>query len=80
MESSVSPKYQVTIPKEVRKKFPNLKPKQLVKIYEMDGKIIVEPKLSLKDVVGILGKPPRSGKGMSFDKIRKEAYKNYRKV
>ena len=80
MESSVSPKYQVTIPKEVREKLPNLKPYQKVYVIERDGEIIIKPKYTIKELAGILGKPPRSGKGMTFEEIRKEAYKKLKKV
>lgn len=34
----------------------------------------------IEDVIGILSKPPRSSKGKIFAQIRKEAYKNLRKI
>lgn len=78
--SSVSPKFQVTIPKAIRKKFPSLQPFSQVEISEKNGVILIKPRRSIKDVIGILGKPPVSGKGLSFNTIRKKAYENMREI
>lgn len=57
--STVSPKYQVTIPKEVRKYFDFIEPYRKVHVRKSkDGKqIIIEPKKDIVDFVGILGEP-----------------------
>lgn len=49
---TVSPKFQIVIPKEVREKM-NLKAGQKLFIYEVDGSIRVEPPRSVKELRGI---------------------------
>ena len=49
---TVSPKFQIVIPKEVREKL-DLKPGQKLVIYELGGSIRVEPPRSVKELRGI---------------------------
>lgn len=79
-EISISPKYQVTIPKEVRKRFPEIVPFNKVIVEVSNNVIQIRPQKKVADLVGILGSPPVSGKGKSITDIRKEAYKMQRKV
>lgn len=62
--TSVSPKYQVVIPKEVREKV-RMKPGQKLYIYEKNGIIHLIPQVSLKRLRGSL-----QGRGISLDNIR----------
>jgi AbrB family looped-hinge helix DNA binding protein len=80
LDSSITSKYQITIPKTIREKFPEFKKSNKVQFKIVNNQIIIKPKKRLKDVIGIMGPPPISGKGMSFEDIRKEAYKEARKI
>jgi len=52
MQTTISSKYQVVIPKPVREHL-NLKPKQKLTIIEKDGMLILIPQASLDDLRGI---------------------------
>lgn len=49
----LSPKYQIVIPKEIRKNF-NLKPGQRLQVIERDGHIEVSPILTPDQLLGYL--------------------------
>lgn len=49
---TVSPKFQIVIPKEIREKM-KLKPGQKLFMFELDGKIHVEPESSIQELRGI---------------------------
>ena len=49
---TVSPKYQVVIPKPVREHL-NLKPKQKLTVIEKDGMLILIPQVSLDELRGL---------------------------
>ncbi len=49
----ISPKYQIVIPKEIRKSM-NLKPGQRLTLLEKDGRIEVRPLLSPEQFIGFL--------------------------
>lgn len=51
--SLLSPKYQIVIPKEIRKSM-NLKPGQRLQFTEVDGKIEVRPILTPEQLIGFL--------------------------
>ncbi|MEI8037580.1 MAG: AbrB/MazE/SpoVT family DNA-binding domain-containing protein [Verrucomicrobiota bacterium] len=51
--SLLSPKYQVVIPKEIRKSM-NLKPGQRLQFKQVDGKIEIRPILTPDQLVGFL--------------------------
>ncbi len=51
--SLLSPKYQVVIPKEIRKSM-NLKPGQRLQFTEVNGKIEVRPILTPDQLIGFL--------------------------
>jgi len=51
--SLISPKYQVVIPKEIRKAM-NLKPGQRLQFKQVDGKIEVRPILTADQLIGFL--------------------------
>ena len=51
--SLLSPKYQVVIPKEIRKAM-NLKPGQRLQFKQVDGKIEVRPILTPDQLIGFL--------------------------
>ena len=56
--SLLSPKYQIVIPKEIRKSM-NLKPGQRLQLTEKDGKIEIRPILTPEQLIGFLkGKEP----------------------
>ena len=61
---TVSSKYQIVIPQEVRKKV-NLKPKQKVVVVEKDGVIHLIPEKPTKESRGF-------AKGVTTDKLRLE--------
>ena len=50
---TVSPKFQVVIPKEVRKAL-NLRPGQRMQVVEYDGRIELIPERDLKELRGFL--------------------------
>jgi len=52
MQTTISSKYQVVIPKRAREHL-NLKPKQKLTIIEKDKMLILIPKSSLEDLRGI---------------------------
>ncbi|MBU1169188.1 MAG: AbrB/MazE/SpoVT family DNA-binding domain-containing protein [Proteobacteria bacterium] len=52
METTISSKYQVVIPKQVREHL-NLKPKQKLTVIEKDRMLILIPQVSLDDLRGI---------------------------
>jgi len=62
--TSVSSKYQVVIPKEVREKVA-MKPGQKMIIYERGGIIHLIPKMPLKSLRGRL-----KGRGIGLDDLR----------
>lgn len=51
--SLLSPKYQVVIPKEIRKAM-NLKPGQRLQFKQVDGKIEIRPILTPDQLIGFL--------------------------
>jgi antitoxin PrlF len=58
-ELTLSPKGQVTIPKDVRELL-NLKPGDLMVHSVIDGEIVITPKnVDFNDLAGMLGKPPK---------------------
>lgn len=52
MQTTISSKYQVVIPKPVRERL-NLKPKQKLTVIEKDKMLILIPRASLDDLRGI---------------------------
>lgn len=52
MQTTISSKYQVVIPKPVRERL-NLKPKQKLTVIEKDNMLILIPQASLKELRGI---------------------------
>ena len=61
---TVSPKFQIVIPKEVREKM-NLKAGQKLFIYEVDGSIRVEPPRSVKELRGL-------AKGIRWEEVDRD--------
>ena len=62
--TTISPKFQIVIPKEVRDKL-RLSPKQRLQVLEKGGIITLIPEVSLKSLKGVL-------KGMSKEGIREK--------
>ena len=62
--SVVSSKYQIVIPKRVRKKFP-IHPQQRVNILVVNGVLEIIPEKSAKDFQGFLPSFPSKKKWMS---------------
>lgn len=62
--TTISPKFQIVIPKEVRDKL-HLSPKQRLQVLEKGGVITLVPEVPLKSLKGIL-------KGMSKEGIREK--------
>ena len=62
--TTISPKFQIVIPKEVRDKL-RLSPKQRLQVLEKGGIITLIPEVSLKSLKGVL-------KGMSKGGIREK--------
>ena len=62
--TSVSPKYQVVIPKEVRAKL-SLKPKQRLIVMEKGGVIHLIPQIPVKSMKGIF-----KGRGLDHKDLR----------
>jgi AbrB family looped-hinge helix DNA binding protein len=62
---TVSSKYQIVIPKDVREKM-NLKPGQKVIVVEKDGVVHLIPEKPMKELRGFV-------KGVTTDKLRQEA-------
>jgi AbrB family looped-hinge helix DNA binding protein len=52
MQTTISSKYQVVIPKSIREHL-NLKPKQKMTVIEKDGSLILIPNTSLESLRGI---------------------------
>lgn len=52
MQTTISSKYQVVIPKPARERL-NLKPKQKLTVIEKDNMLILIPNASLEDLRGI---------------------------
>jgi len=52
MQTTISSKYQVVIPKPVREHL-QLRPKQKLTVLEKDGMLILIPQQSLQDIRGI---------------------------
>ena len=52
MQTTISSKYQVVIPKQVREHL-NLKPKQKMTVIEKDKMLILVPQASLEELRGI---------------------------
>ena len=52
MQTTISSKFQILIPKAVRKSL-NLKPKQKLTVIEKDRMLILVPQTSLEDLRGI---------------------------
>ena len=61
--SLLSPKYQIVIPKEIRKSM-NLKPGQRLQLTEMDGKIEIRPILTPEQLIGFL----KGEKALEFER------------
>jgi len=59
----LSPKYQVVIPKEIRKSL-NLKPGQRLQFAEVDGKIEIRPMLTPDQLIGFL----KGAKPLEFER------------
>jgi AbrB family looped-hinge helix DNA binding protein len=51
--SLVSPKYQIVIPREIRRKF-NVTPGQRVSLIEKDGHLEIRPILKPEQLIGLL--------------------------
>jgi AbrB family looped-hinge helix DNA binding protein len=49
---TVSPKFQVVIPKDLREKL-NLRPGQLLFMFELEGSLHLEPPRSIRELRGI---------------------------
>ena len=64
MEVTLSPKYQLVVPKKLREKL-NLKKGQKFNVIVKNGVIIYIPEIPLKEMKGIL-------KGISIEGIREE--------
>jgi len=64
MEVTLSPKYQLVVPKKLREKL-NLKKGQKFNVIVKNGVIIYTPEISLKEMKGIL-------KDISIEGIREE--------
>lgn len=62
--ATISPKFQIVIPKEVREKL-HLSPQQRLQVIEKGGVITLVPEVPLKSLKGIL-------KGMSRTEIREK--------
>ena len=62
--TTISPKFQIVIPKEVRDKL-RLSPKQRLQVLERGGIITLIPEVPLKSLKGVL-------KGMSKEGIREK--------
>ena len=62
--TTISPKFQIVIPKEVRDKL-HLSPKQRLQVLEKGGVITLVPEVSLKSLRGAL-------KGMSKSDLREK--------
>jgi len=60
MQTTISSKYQVVIPKAARERL-NLKPRQKLSVIEKDGMIILIPQSSLADLRGIAAGTSVSG-------------------
>lgn len=54
--ASLSPKFQIVIPKEVRRKL-NLQPGQKLQVTEKDGEIVITPLLPPEQLIGYLKGP-----------------------
>ncbi len=52
MQTTISSKFQVVIPKQARERL-NLKPKQKLMVIEKDGMLILVPEMSIKSMRGI---------------------------
>ncbi len=66
-EVTLSPKGQVTIPKEMREVL-NLQPGDRLIYSLIDGEVVITPKnLDFNDLAGLLGKPPKGR--ATLDKI-----------
>lgn len=58
-ELTLSPKGQVTLPKEMREAL-NLRPGDQIVYSIVDGEVVLTPKnVDFNDLAGLLGKPPR---------------------
>jgi antitoxin PrlF len=55
---TVSPKFQIVIPKELREEL-QIEPGQQLLLYTLDGSIRVSPRQSIKDLPGFQGTPLR---------------------
>lgn len=55
----LSPKFQIVIPKEIRKSM-NLKPGQRLQLKQVDGKIELRPILTADELIGFLKGKTRS--------------------
>jgi AbrB family looped-hinge helix DNA binding protein len=62
--TTISPKFQIVIPKEVREKL-HLVPQQRLQVIEKGGVITLVPEVPLKSLKGVL-------KGMSKSNIREK--------
>ena len=62
--TTISPKFQIVIPKEVREKL-HLTPSQRLQVMEKGGVITLVPEVSLKSLKGML-------KGMSKTQLREK--------
>ncbi len=62
--TTISPKFQIVIPKEVRDKL-HLAPRQRLQVLEKGGVITLVPEVPLKSLRGLL-------KGMSKDGLREK--------
>lgn len=68
-EATLSPKGQITIPKEVREAL-ELQPGDQLLYSVMDGEIVITPKnIDFNALAGLLGKPP--GEKATLDEIDK---------
>jgi AbrB family looped-hinge helix DNA binding protein len=68
MQTTISSKYQVVIPKPAREHL-NLKPKQKLTVIEKDGMLILMPQILLEELRGIA-----SGAGTKDDREKKDRF------
>ncbi|MFO7987348.1 MAG: AbrB/MazE/SpoVT family DNA-binding domain-containing protein [Desulfatiglandaceae bacterium] len=59
MQTTISSKYQVVIPKAARERL-NLQPQQKLTVIEKDGMLILVPQMPLEGLRGIAGRYPRA--------------------
>lgn len=69
METTISSKYQVVIPKEARERL-NLRPSQKLRVLEKSGVLYLIPEMSIDDLRGMAAGEPVRGYRDKKDRIR----------